>query len=189
MSENQKKVYKNQLDILERELQQKGEEEKKYYLDSYYIGSYLNLENIIFKNKWAIIFGLIAGSLCLGVSLLSNITYLIYVLAIYGYTGCEFFNFLKNKKMLKNKYSDLLDIDDTELLNRKSIIDKELNNISIKKNEIYIKVHECKKSIEKLNLFNDYLSEKVDYSSIHFNNNIEEPIDYTENSKKLMKKM
>lgn len=42
---------------------------------------------------------------------------------------------------------------------------------------------------EIFNHLTSYLQEKVDYSNIHFDNSIDENIEYLENSKKLMKKM
>lgn len=44
-------------------------------------------------------------------------------------------------------------------------------------------------SEEKEAIFSSYLEEKVDYSNIHFENNIGDNTEYTENSKKLMKKI
>lgn len=42
---------------------------------------------------------------------------------------------------------------------------------------------------EKLKMMTDFLIESSDYSKIYFENNINEPIQYTDNSKKMLKKM
>lgn len=56
-----------------------------------------------------------------------------------------------------------------------------------KNKEDYLKLLALQK--ENLKILDDYLQESVDYSDIHFDASIGENINYTENSKKLIKKM
>lgn len=106
-----------------------------------------------------------------------------------------------------NKYKEYLKLDKSvlneiknDLTKNVKIIDSKMTKIQeeFRKNSLIL---ECINTIEEdtqklINLspeFNklllNYQNEKIDYSNINFDNSISETIDYTENSKKLIKKI
>lgn len=231
MFKYQRELLENRLEILNEEFQQQNQLNSKYQDESYHIGSYLEKKRFILRHQLAAVLCSIIGCVCLPISLLTNITYLIYVLITFGLTGYEIVNVSKNKKRIQCDYSDLCNVDYDELLCRLHDVNEKLYQLSNEKYEVYTKISNCKNQLKELNHYeriskfltsqegillsadteeeyyalqrekkenfkresanflNDYLEEKIQYSNIHFSNSIEENIEYSENSKKLIKRV
>lgn len=222
----QREIYENQLEELSQEFEQKSQVYGKYQDESYYISSYLEKKQFIFRNQLVAVLSSIIGCICLSVSVLSNITYLMYVLIAFGFTVYEIVNVSKTKRCVQHDYNDLCSVNYDEVLSRLHVANEKLYQASKKKYEVYDKIRDFREQLKKLkhyeqvsefltsqdgmlfsadteaeynalqsmkmqstNLFQEYLSEKMDYSQIHFDNSIDNNIEYSENSKILTKKM
>lgn len=222
------KVFEEELERLEKEYARNLEEGQKleekriaYEEKAKYIRPYLKLlkeqkeakNNIVFCILSAILLGLISFTGYSIVHFLSLIS-----VFVCGYdTSVNVQDLMNTKKEIKQKYSDLSGISETEFLNEKKLISQKINEKEAVCNHLLNEINQLKVCIAGIDTyaksankpyydeyskkeFENYiqflhhklletsLNENDDYSKVHFNHNIGTEIEYTEKPKQFIKK-
>lgn len=146
----QREIYENQLAELSQEFEQKSQVYGKYQDESYYIGSYLEQKQFIFRNQLVAGLSSIIGCICLSVSIFANVTYLMYVLIAFGFTGYEIVNVSRTKRRVQRDYNDLCSVDYDEVLSRLHVANEKLYQASKEKYEVYDKIRDYREQLKKL---------------------------------------
>lgn len=220
-----KEMYAKEIERLEKDWSKNLEEESELIAKRDYLDSYLSLLEKQKSDKKDIIICILATIVCIcGILFFININTAIYFMwlmlgfgSVFG-TVLNVENLLKIKEELKEKYSDLSNLSQRELLTEKELVLQKIDekkciikNLSDKvdKYSFYIKEltsynrlaqspfsainskedAEVYLQFQKDNPLEKFLEEKVDYSMIHFDNSIGEKVEYKETPKQFIKKI
>lgn len=205
---NLQKLIEDKISALQNELEriQIKEEQSEQKLD--FIDHYFKLIDVKKCTKKISLTSFILGSLALigALGFGALLDGLGYFIGLYLLAGVGVISSIYIKGELKSNYREFLSRSDEDINQEwfaclKEIVQLYVNRVKTsKKIESY--ETELGKMLEKnldstslddskeveSSLLNDFQTEKIDYSNIYFDNSIGENINYTENSKKLIKK-